>query len=47
MKNGRKENNIVGKCEPLAINDKILWEDISFTTNDEGESEYDNTSRYG
>ncbi len=40
----RKENNIVGKCEPFAVDDKILWEDISFITNDEGESEYDNTA---
>ena len=25
----RKENNITGKCEPFAINDKILWENIA------------------
>ena len=37
----RKENNIAGKCEPFAVNDKILWENISFVTNDEGESEFD------
>ena len=40
----RKENNITGKCEPFAINDKILWEDISFITNEEGESEYDDSA---
>ena len=32
----RKENNIAGKCKPFAINDKILWENIVFVTNDEG-----------
>ena len=40
----RKENNIAGKCKPFAINDKILWENIVFVTNDEGESEYDNSA---
>ena len=40
----RKENNIAGECEPFAVNDKILWEDISFVTNDEGENEYDNSA---
>ena len=40
----RKENNIPGKCEPFAVNDKILWEDISFVTNDEGEIEYDDAA---
>ena len=40
----RKKNNIAGKCEPFAINDKILWENIDFITNDEGESEYDNSA---
>ena len=40
----RKENNIAGTCEPFAVNDKILWEDISFVTNDEGESEYDDSA---
>ena len=40
----RKENNIAGECEPFAVNDKILWEDISFFTNDEGESEYDESA---
>ena len=40
----RKENNIAGKCEPFAVNDKILWENISFVTNDEGESEYDDSA---
>ena len=25
----RKENKIEGKCEPFAINDKIVWENIS------------------
>ena len=40
----RKENNIAGKCEPFAINDKIIWENVAFVTNDKGESEYDNSS---
>ena len=40
----RKKNNIEGECEPFAINDKILWENIDFITNDEGESEYDNSA---
>ena len=40
----RKENNIAGKCEPFAVNDKILWENISFVTNDEGESEYNDSA---
>ena len=40
----RKENNISGKCVPFAVNDKIIWENVAFVTNDEGEREYDNSA---
>ena len=40
----RKKNNIAGECEPFAVNDKILWENIAFITDDEGESEYDDSA---
>ena len=43
----RKENKMDGKCEPFAINDKIVWENISenmsFVTID-GEENEDNNS---
>ena len=42
----RKENKIEGKCEPFAINDKIVWESISFVSIDEEESANNNSTNH-
>ena len=46
----RKENKMDGKCEPFAINDKIVWENISenmsFVTIEGGENEDNNSTSH-